>query len=212
MSCNYLYLTLKWKLPRSLLQWLWAFAAAIALTRRDPNPKVTWQGVMTAAWPLWISKSRCPRQPPSKSPSTKFSSGTNCYTKKLWARDTGPDRRSTGVHHLESSNVRDASNCSSTLAIARWPKWRALCRLFYQDSTSLASESAPATNCLFTIGTWFLHVAIWKKVRPNTFLESIFKGLTTSLAEATMNLRKVSHVIKLQDGIWVCLYVCFILK
>lgn len=35
------------------------------------------------------------------------------------ARNTGPERRSTGVRHLESSKVRDAPACRRTLATAR---------------------------------------------------------------------------------------------
>jgi len=49
---------------------------------------------------------------------------------------------------------------------------------------TLASGSAPAASSLFTIGTWFLHVAIWRGVRPNAFLESIFPPFFFSNAKA----------------------------
>lgn len=59
------------------------------------------------------------------------------------AWSTGPEKRSTGVRDLESSNVMEAPNWRSTLATARWPKCIALWRLLHPDSPSWSKNKCP---------------------------------------------------------------------
>jgi len=49
---------------------------------------------------------------------------------------------------------------------------------------TLASGSAPASRSLLTMGRWFLHVARWRALRPNTFLPSMFPPLFFNKAKA----------------------------
>lgn len=87
-----------------------------------------------------------------------------------------------------------------------------------------ALGSAPAANNRLIIGMWFLHVAIWRAVRPKAFLELIFPPffLSKTKAESTSTtnpLCTASHrsledpfVEDLRPAVWwFCLWLWRIL-
>lgn len=81
--------------------------------------------------------------------------------------------------------------------------------IFEQDreQLTLTSGSAPAESSLFTMGTWFLHVAMWRAVSPKAFFASTFppfffsrdRAESSSLREPSLAADQISFREQLDE-------------